>query len=545
MKRKFVLNITTIMVLMTINILAITPPIAPVNAGAYNATSDSIRLSFKDMSDNEKGFKIYHNGTLISTTTSKIDTGMYQYVTLKGLTSSSLYTISIKAYNEEGESIGLSKSFRTLVPPKPTVNLTPAQPGASVSAWGETETTTRIAFIDNANNEDGFRVEDIDGNILQDNIQAKEGVGNYHYITLENLNDATLYQIKVFAYNNHGDSLPSNIKAFRTKSAIIIENPIQDFKIKIKTDNEGKSSSTQFEIPTVDGGYNYNVDCNNDGIDEAIGVTENYICQYNDIGTYTINISGVFPQIYFNNYSTKNKSDSKKLLSIVQWGDFAWRSMDRAFMGCINFNNDSATDRPNLSNLTSLQRMFFDSSFNQEINDWNLSHVTDISRMFMSNHSFNQNISQWDVSSVVDTSGMFSHASLFNQDINDWNTSSFITTAGMFYDADGFNQSLNKWDMSSVEDMNYMFYDTAIFNADITNWNVSSVTDMSGMFRDSDAFTQDISQWNVASLTNVFYMFHNASTFSNNDLSGWDVSNITNRTGFAIGWGTGNVEPLW
>ena len=52
-------------------------------------------------------------------------------------------------------------------------------------------------------------------------------------------------------------------------------NPdINDFVITVKTDNAGTSSSTQFTIPT-DGisTYNYNVDCNNDGTNEAAART--------------------------------------------------------------------------------------------------------------------------------------------------------------------------------------------------------------------------------------------------------------------------------
>jgi hypothetical protein len=64
-----------------------------------------------------------------------------------------------------------------------------------------------------------------------------------------------------------------------------------DFVITVKTDNAGTSSSTQFTIPTFfSGPYNYNVDCDNDGINEATGVTGSYTCNYVSAGTYTIRI---------------------------------------------------------------------------------------------------------------------------------------------------------------------------------------------------------------------------------------------------------------
>jgi len=94
-----------------------------------------------------------------------------------------------------------------------------------------------------------------------------------------------------------------------------------DFVITVQTDNLGSSSSTQFTIPTTGSGYNYNVDCDDDGFDEATGQTGNYTCNYGSAGTYTVRIkdnSGAgtgFPRIYFN-----NGGDKYKLLTIEQWG---------------------------------------------------------------------------------------------------------------------------------------------------------------------------------------------------------------------------------
>ena len=56
--------------------------------------------------------------------------------------------------------------------------------------------------------------------------------------------------------------------------------PIDDLVITVKTDNAGSSSDTQFTIPTNGGGYNYNVDCDDDGTDEATGQTGAYTCSY-------------------------------------------------------------------------------------------------------------------------------------------------------------------------------------------------------------------------------------------------------------------------
>jgi hypothetical protein len=94
-------------------------PSTPMNLGAYNITDTTARLSFKDMSNNEVGFKITHlqDGNRLLTTASSTDIiGMdkYQYINLKDLKPLTLYSISIVAYNSNGVSNGSQKTFKTL-----------------------------------------------------------------------------------------------------------------------------------------------------------------------------------------------------------------------------------------------------------------------------------------------------------------------------------------------------------------------------------------------------------------------------------------------
>ena len=91
---------------------------------------------------------------------------------------------------------------------------------------------------------------------------------------------------------------------------------------------------------------------------------------------------------------------------------------------------------------------------------------------------------------------MFYRAWLFNQPINNWNTSNVTNMEGMFYTAYLFNQPLNNWDVSNVTDMNCMFYCTAFFNKPINNWDVSNVKCMIGMFCSAYKFNDnEISSW--------------------------------------------------
>ena len=48
---------------------------------------------------------------------------------------------------------------------------------------------------------------------------------------------------------------------------------------------------------------------------------------------------------------------------------------------------------------------------------------------------------------------MFCSASSFNQPLNKWNVSNVTDMYAMFWKARSFNQPLNKWDVSKVTDM--------------------------------------------------------------------------------------------
>jgi surface protein len=57
-------------------------------------------------------------------------------------------------------------------------------------------------------------------------------------------------------------------------------------------------------------------------------------------------------------------------------------------------------------------------------------------------------------------------------------------------------------------------------------------------------FNQDISDWDVSNVTNMRQMFYNGSLgVGEYDLSNWDVFNVTNCLYFASIWGTTPFDP--
>jgi len=356
--------------------------------------------------------------------------------------------------------------------------------------------------------------DNFDGEIL---VSVPSGAVDY-----DNLG---LYELTYSATDSAG-----NISTIIRTVEVIAPKP---FITTWKTDNVGVSADNEITIttnPVFAAQYDYHVDWGDGTTDEHL--TGDYTHTYNTAGTYTVTISGSFPQLYFEEtsayyYDERGDVDAGKLLSVEQWGDGALLSLHKAFNYCRNFEINSS-DTPNLRLVADMSYMFSRAeAFNGDISAWDVSSVTDMSYMFNGANNFNQVISAWDVSSVTNMSGMFRGADNFNQDISAWDVSLVTDMSEMFGWTKAFNQNISDWDVSSVTNMSDMFRSAYVFNQDINDWDVSSVADMSNMFSWADSFNQDISAWDVSSVTNMAHMFSRAEAFDQG-ISAWDVSSVRN-----------------
>ncbi|CAI8356064.1 MAG: Uncharacterised protein [Rhodothermaeota bacterium MED-G12] len=218
-----------------------------------------------------------------------------------------------------------------------------------------------------------------------------------------------------------------------------------------------------------------------------------------------------------------------------------------------------------------------DTTFNSNINHWDVSSVESMHDMFANASNFNQPLNNWDVSNVTNMNGLFSHALSFNQPLNNWDVSRVTNMDAMFYVASSFNHDINEWDVSNVEGMNHMFADAKTFDQPLSDWNVSSVKTMNSMFvntpfnqdisrwnlksnlttdamfRFNTKFNQDISSWNVSSVESMVVMFHGATSF-NQPIGIWNVSSVTNMNRMFEGatafnqdlksWCTSSIESI-
>ena len=190
------------------------------------------------------------------------------------------------------------------------------------------------------------------------------------------------------------------------------------------------------------------------------------------------------------------------------------------FFGAAAFNQP--LDSWDTSSVTDMSRVFVGAaSFSQPLNGWDTSSVTDMSSVFVGAASFNQPLDSWDVSSVTDMSDMFRGASSFNQNISSWDVSSVTDMSNMFDGAHSFNQPLDSWDVSSVAEMRRMFWHATAFNQPLDSWDTSSVADMFQMFYGAAAFNQPLDSWDVSSVADMFQMFHGAASIN---LGSWYVT---------------------
>ena len=106
---------------------------------------------------------------------------------------------------------------------------------------------------------------------------------------------------------------------------------------------------------------------------------------------------------------------------------------------------------------------------------------------------------------------------------------------------------------ASLTNWGSMFYGATNFNQDISGWDASNVTNMSYMFINATTFNKNIGSWDTSKVTSLNGMFQNASSF-NQDIGSWNTSKVTNMNStFSTAtvfnqdidsWNTANVTDM-
>lgn len=261
---------------------------------------------------------------------------------------------------------------------------------------------------------------------------------------------------------------------------------------------------------------------------------------YKESGHYTIHMTGQITGLSFGQYFTSfglgNSNNPRyQLLDISQWGCLRLRSGFQAFAHCEALTGISASDAPQLDDLTDASYMFACCpKFNGDLNQWDTSRIVNMQGMFNYSNSFNGSLIHWKTGSVTDMSHMFSGCSSFNGDLSRWDTGSVKNMSYMFARCTRFDGNLSEWKTSDVTDMNNMFMFCSAFKGSVGNWDTQHVEDTSGMFSGCSSFRDDLSRWDTSSVKNMERMFSGCSLFDG-DLSGWSTSRLYSFTGMFDG----------
>jgi hypothetical protein len=222
-------------------------PVAPSGLTATQVSQTQINLAWTDNSSNENGFKIERspNGASGWTQIATVGAGVTTYGST-GLTCSTTYYYRVRAYNAGGDS-GYSNTANTT-----TVVCTPTMP-SGLTATQVSQAQIDLAWVDNSNNESGFKIER-SPNGTSDWTQIATVGANVIAYSSSGLNCGTIYYYRVHAYNAGGESDYSNTASATTvvctpyEPDTLIASPISRTQIDLAwTDNSRVESGFKIE----------------------------------------------------------------------------------------------------------------------------------------------------------------------------------------------------------------------------------------------------------------------------------------------------------
>ena len=297
------------------------------------------------------------------------------------------------------------------------------------------------------------------------------------------------------------------------------------------------TSNESITIPTFPGEtYDYAIDWGEGPA--ALNQTGDATHVYADPGTYTISIYGDFPRIYFN-----NSGDKEKLTTIEQWGNQIWTSMFGAFHGCSNMTLSNLAGIPDLSVVSNMSYMFADcSSFNTNINNWDVTNIKNGAHLFENCVSYNQPLDDWFLPNVTSLNHIFAGCTSFNSlnfNSQSINLNALVNASYAYYNCISYNQP-SRWPSQGTHAS--MFENCIVFNNTPPQLSYdpsgsgSSPGAASRMFKNCVAFNQPVYLFAPRRefSSEMIEMFAGAIAFDQ-DLSGWVVENIEFADGFMDG----------
>ena len=165
----------------------------------------------------------------------------------------------------------------------------------------------------------------------------------------------------------------------------------------------------------------------------------------------------------------------------------------------------------------------------ESITDWDVSNILYFTDMFKGNHKYG-------IAAVLAINNAWSiPPSNWSQTIAQLKTAPFETRTQLVDAISSYPShmevygAIDTWLFDpGLTDFSGLFLDLTTFNEDISGWNVSNVQNMSSMFKGCSSFNQNLSSWNVSNVEDMTSMFENCNVAIANmtALDQWEVTSV-------------------
>ena len=251
---------------------------------------------------------------------------------------------------------------------------------------------------------------------------------------------------------------------------------VDEFIIKINTALGDGLSEFKF-TPVVSGTGDFDVDWGDGNVDTNISLqTDSRLDHsYSSAGIYEIKITS---RTNLSHYNLTASPDVLKWIDVVNWGiNSTLTNFSNLFYGANSLTSISATDVPDLSNVTNFNGMLRGSAINYDFSSWDFTNGTTFTFFALSATAINSSIGG--------------------------NNFSNMTLGQSFYQGVTTNTS-SLANLTLGGNVSYFFYNTSNFSFNtLTNVDFSNVTDATGFFDNSGLtdtdyrnFLTDLTGWN-------------------------------------------------
>ncbi len=187
-------------------------PVAPSGLQAQAVSGTEVQLNWADNSNNEESFRVEALNQLSTYQEIQVVGANATGARVTGLIAGGTYTFRVRAANAAGLS-GASNAATTTTPRPTTVPTPPAAP-SGFQAQAVSGTEIQLSWTDNADNEDGFRIEALNERRAYQEIRTV--AANTTSLQITGLMAGGTYTFRVRAFNAAGFSAYSNTASATT-----------------------------------------------------------------------------------------------------------------------------------------------------------------------------------------------------------------------------------------------------------------------------------------------------------------------------------------